>query len=95
MTFPRQGTPPDASRQQALSSFLQEKLQRERKAESDRVAASAADCGRAFLNSSVQDGSRPRSSASPEPRKKGLGVKEMEQVRDAQPRPATPRRDSR
>lgn len=82
-------------RQPALSSFLQEKLQRERRAESDKLAFSAS-LSRAHMSASVDIGrlvqtspfkvpeplgGRPRSSAGMElPKKKGLGLKEMELV---------------
>ncbi|KAM4066821.1 hypothetical protein HRG_000839 [Hirsutella rhossiliensis] len=90
----RQGSP-EMVRQPALSSFLQEKLQRERKAESDKLAFSAS-LSRADMSASVDIGrivqtslfkapdplgGRPRSSAGMEPpKKRGLGLKEMEQV---------------
>lgn len=82
-------------RQPALSAFLQEKLQRERKAESDKLAFSAS-LSRTDMSASVDIcpavqtspfrapepvAGRPRSSAGTEPyKKKGLGLKEMEQV---------------
>ncbi|KJZ77125.1 hypothetical protein HIM_03446 [Hirsutella minnesotensis 3608] len=86
---------PEAMRQPALSSFLQEKLQRERKAESEKLAFSAG-LSRTDMSASVDIGrivqsspfkapeaiiNRPRSSTGTEPpKKKGLAVKEMEQV---------------
>ncbi|KYK58487.1 hypothetical protein DCS_05503 [Drechmeria coniospora] len=92
---PRQGTP-DSARPPALSSYLQEKLQRERRMESERVTFSPApsrtktsasvDLGRPACSSPFRppleaNGTRPQSSTSIEPaRKKGLGVKEMEKV---------------
>lgn len=78
-----------------LSSFLQEKLSRERKLESNRssrrlsadLSASADLTMRATQSSPVRtntgDGRRPRSSGgdAPAPKKKGgMGLKEMEQV---------------
>lgn len=83
-------------RQPALSSFLQEKLQRERRAESDKLAYSASlsraemspsvDIARVIQNSPFKAPepivARPRSSAAVDPpKKRGLGLKEMELVR--------------
>lgn len=75
-----------------VSSFLQERLQRERKVESERSSSrmsndpmSASLDLRTVQSSPVRsgtsDGRRPRSSGGAEPaKKKGLGLKEMEQV---------------
>lgn len=75
-----------------VSSFLQERLQRERKVESERSSSrmsndpmSASLDLRAVQSSPVRTGAadsrRPRSSGGGEPtKKKGLGLKEMEQV---------------
>ncbi|RDA90771.1 hypothetical protein CP533_3599 [Ophiocordyceps camponoti-saundersi (nom. inval.)] len=82
---------PDALRQPALSSFLQEKLQRERRAESEKLTSSpsqsraemsaSVDMGRFYHNTHNAAAGRPRSSAGLElPKKKGMGLKEMEQV---------------
>ncbi|KAG6007044.1 hypothetical protein E4U21_006404 [Claviceps maximensis] len=89
----------DSARQSTVSSFLQEKLQRERKAEIDKFSQSqsslprlnqdinmhaSAELGRgpgSPLKPSVPEVNRPSSSAGYElGRKKGHGVKEMEQV---------------
>lgn len=82
---PRQSLPP-------VSSFLQEKLQSQRKVESQR---SSSRLNNETMSASVElrpvqssparsgasDGGRPRSSGGTEPaKKKGLGLKEMEQV---------------
>lgn len=83
-------------RQANVSTFLLEKLQRERRAESDKFGSSTSsrhnfdlsasvDLGRASdrasLKSADLEEKRPQSSASMEPgKKKGMGVKEMEQV---------------
>ncbi|KHN94237.1 uncharacterized protein MAM_07873 [Metarhizium album ARSEF 1941] len=86
----------ESTRQVAHSSFLQEKLQKERRAESDKFNQSqsslarsnpdmslSADLGRA-PNSPLKtstEGTRPQSSAGVvQGKKKGLGVKEMEKV---------------
>lgn len=75
-----------------VSSFLQERLQRERKVESERSSSrmsndpmSASLDLRAIQSSPARSGTsdsrRPRSSGGPGPaKKKGLGLKEMEQV---------------
>lgn len=78
-----------------MSSFLQERLQRERKLESERtsrrlsadLSASADFTMRATQSSPVRgrqaDSHRPRSSSGGDPatgKKKGMGLKEMEQV---------------
>ncbi|KAF4585845.1 microtubule associated domain-containing protein [Ophiocordyceps camponoti-floridani] len=90
MALPPQVAAPDALRQPALSSFLQEKLQRERRAECEKLttspslsrteASGSVDGGRFFHNSA--DAARPRSSTGLElpKKKKGMGVKEMEQA---------------
>ncbi|PHH70629.1 hypothetical protein CDD80_5884 [Ophiocordyceps camponoti-rufipedis] len=90
MALPPQVDAPDALRQPALSSFLQEKLQRERRAECEKLttspslsrteASGSVDGGRFFHNST--DAARPRSSTGLElpKKKKGMGVKEMEQA---------------
>ncbi|POR36390.1 Uncharacterized protein TPAR_03410 [Tolypocladium paradoxum] len=95
MGHPLRQDTPESTRQPALSTFLLERLQKERRAEGDKTAYSASlsrtdmsasvDLGRAVQNSPFKppesDGGRPRSSAGMEPAKrKGLGVKEMEQV---------------
>ncbi len=86
----------------ATSSYLHEKLQRERKVEGERSAAAAASVSRMAsdlstslelrasqsspVRSSTSDSRRPRSSggdgtkAGELTKKKGMGVKEMEQV---------------
>lgn len=95
MGHPSRQDSPEATRQPALSAFLLERLQKERRAEGDKISYSASlsradmsasvDLGRQVLNSPFKppesDGGRPRSSAGTEQAKrKGLGVKEMEQV---------------
>lgn len=84
----------ESTRQPAVSSFLQDKLQRERQAESERASSmtrkshkisASLDFGRRTLSSPVKErefnGNRPHSSSGIErPKKKNLGVKEMEQV---------------
>lgn len=86
----------ELARPPIMSSFLQEKLQKERRAESDKLGSSTSsrhnfdmsasvDLGRAAHDKSFRasdfDQQRPQSSAGMEsPKKKGLGVKEMEQV---------------
>ncbi|TQV99615.1 hypothetical protein IF1G_01830 [Cordyceps javanica] len=87
----------DLARPPTMSSFLQEKLQRERRAESDKLGSSTSsrhnldlsasiDLGRVAANdrsfrSSDYEAQRPQSSAGMESaKKKGLGLKEMEQV---------------
>lgn len=83
----RQSLPP-------VSSFLQERLQRERKVESERSSSRLSnETMNASFNhrtaqssparSGASDSRRPRSSGGAEPvkKKQGLGVKEMEQVR--------------
>ncbi|KAG5977408.1 hypothetical protein E4U55_006835 [Claviceps digitariae] len=87
----------DSARQSIASTFLQEKLQRERKAELEKLSQSQSslsrlnpdmnvsiDLGRgpgSPLKTSLSEVKRPSSSAGYETgRKKGHGVKEMEQV---------------
>ncbi|KAK2609094.1 hypothetical protein QQS21_002321 [Conoideocrella luteorostrata] len=86
----------ESTRQPAMSSFLQEKLQRERKVEVEKLNQSQSSLPRSNpdMNGSVELGrapsspqktsseaSRPRSSTGLEHgKKKGLGVNEMEQV---------------
>jgi hypothetical protein len=79
------------SRQTTASSYLQEKLQRERKAEVEKASltrtntdmSGSAD-SRAFHSSPVRsttsDGRRPRSSGGDAVKKKRMGVKETEEV---------------
>ncbi|KAH8906631.1 hypothetical protein BR93DRAFT_626043 [Coniochaeta sp. PMI_546] len=82
----RQSLPP-------VSSFLQERLQRERKVESERSSSRLSNetMNASFdhrtaqsspARSGASDGRRPRSSGGAEPAKKkqGLGIKEMEQT---------------
>lgn len=83
----------ESTRQKVVSSFLQEKLQQSRQAESDRSSTwsrantdvnSSGEFSRS-LNSPIKimetEGHRPQSAAGNEaPKKKGLGVKDMEQV---------------
>ncbi|KAM0553048.1 hypothetical protein ACHAPJ_007595 [Fusarium lateritium] len=83
----------ESTRQHVVSSFLQEKLQQSRQAESDKSSSwsrtttdvnSSGEFGRS-LGSPIRvvesDGHRPQSAAGNEPsKKKGLGVKDMEQV---------------
>ncbi|KAF4437870.1 hypothetical protein F53441_12928 [Fusarium austroafricanum] len=80
----------ESTRQTAISSFLQEKLQQSRIAESDRSiwsrstdVNSSGEFSRS-LSSPIKvmeaDGHRPQSAAGSESKKKGLGVKDMEQV---------------
>ncbi|PFH56423.1 hypothetical protein XA68_16533 [Ophiocordyceps unilateralis] len=89
MAHPPTHDAPEPLRQPALSSFLQEKLQRERRAESEKLTASpslsradmsaSVDMGRFFHNGTEAATGRPRSSAGLElPKKKGMGLKEME-----------------
>ncbi|KAF4999965.1 hypothetical protein FGRMN_2107 [Fusarium graminum] len=83
----------ESTRQTVISSFLQEKLQQSRQAESDRSstwsrantdANSSGEFSRSFsspIKAVELDGHRPQSSAgSDASKKKGLGVKDMEQV---------------
>ncbi|KAG8419431.1 hypothetical protein J3458_004297 [Metarhizium acridum] len=86
----------ESTRQIALSSFLQEKLQKERRAESEKLNQSqsslprsnpdttvSADLGRAPSSpfKTSMEGNRPQSSTGTDQgKKKGLGVKEMEKV---------------
>lgn len=88
----------ESTRQTALSSFLQEKLQRERRAESEKFNQSQSSLPRSNpdMSASVDlgrapssplkanlDGNRPQSSAGlDQGKKKGFGVKEMEMVRN-------------
>lgn len=76
----------------AVSSFLQEKLQKERKAESEKLSvfsrsttdmSMSSDLTRSHHSPTKGGDSerRPQSSAGSEKKKKGLGVKDMEQVR--------------
>lgn len=79
-------------RQPAMSSFLQEKLLRERRTDSERMSiasrsqtdmSASLDLGRAAQDSKLgdTDSRRPGSSAGSEPTKKqGPGLKEIEQV---------------
>ena len=80
----------ESTRQTAVSSFLQERLQRERRAESEKLASmsrvtldnSSSTDLRASHNSPTKNSEserRPQSSTGSE--KRGLGVKDMEQVR--------------
>jgi hypothetical protein len=103
---PRNTPPPiregsvEPTRTQAVSSFLQEKLQRERRAESDKLSQSPLSRVNEDLGASVElgrvssprrrsvaassDGSRPKSSGGAGielAKKPGLGVKDMEHVR--------------
>lgn len=86
----------ESPRQHAVSSFLQEKLQRERRAESEKLSqmqtsASKSDpdlcpmgeLGRAQGSPSkslAPEGNRSQSIEAKQGNKKGLGVKEMEQA---------------
>ncbi|KAK3175682.1 hypothetical protein K4F52_010065 [Lecanicillium sp. MT-2017a] len=85
----------ELARQPAISTFLQERLQKERKTESDKLSSSTSSRHNFDMSASVDlgrvgdkpsksadaDGQRPQSSAGAEAgKKKGLGVKEMEQV---------------
>jgi hypothetical protein len=86
----------ESTRQPALSSFLQEKLQRERKAECEKLNQSQTSLPRSNPDMSASldigrapgspfkpnpEGNRPQSSAGTDQgKKKGLGVKEMEKV---------------
>ncbi|KID90555.1 hypothetical protein MGU_02432 [Metarhizium guizhouense ARSEF 977] len=86
----------ESTRQIALSSFLQEKLQKERRAESEKLNQSQSSLPRSNPDMSVSadlgrtpsspfktsmEGNRPQSSAGTDQgKKKGLGVKEMEKV---------------
>ncbi|KAK3680840.1 hypothetical protein B0T22DRAFT_388709 [Podospora appendiculata] len=87
--------PPEDSRQSlapTMSSFLQERLERERKVESDRSSSRASNDGMSVSadskpaqsspsKTSIAESRRPRSSAGSEAsKKKGLGLKEMEQT---------------
>ncbi|KAF4968658.1 hypothetical protein FZEAL_10355 [Fusarium zealandicum] len=84
----------ESTRQPAVSSFLQERLQKERQAESEKSSSwsranidvnSSGELGRSGHGSPTKGGEldvrRPQSTVESEaPRKKGLGVKDMEQV---------------
>ncbi|OAA78025.1 hypothetical protein LEL_04848 [Akanthomyces lecanii RCEF 1005] len=86
----------ELARPPTMSTFLQEKLQKERRAESEKLGSSTSsrhnldmsasvDLGRVATDrsfrSSDHEPQRPQSSAGMESaKKKGLGVKEMEQV---------------
>lgn len=81
----------ESTRQVAVSSFLQEKLQKERKAESEKMSVFSRSTTDMSMSSDVARGHhsptkggdserRPVSSQGSE-KKKGLGVKDMEQVR--------------
>ncbi|ATY61130.1 hypothetical protein A9K55_006540 [Cordyceps militaris] len=86
----------ELTRPPTMSTFLQEKLQKERRAESEKLGSSTSsrhnldlsasvDLGRAVndrsFRSSDYEPQRPQSSAGMEPaKKKGLGLKEMEQA---------------
>lgn len=90
----------ESTRQIALSSFLQEKLQKERRAESEKLNQSQSSLPRSNPDMSVSadlgrtpsspfktsmEGNRPQSSAGTDQgKKKGLGVKEMEKVADVE-----------
>lgn len=75
-----------------MSSFLQEKLQRERRFESERSSSRMSNDMSASVDlkvvhssparSTTAEGKRPRSSGgnAEQTKKKGLGLKEMEQV---------------
>ncbi|ENH70788.1 hypothetical protein FOC1_g10005089 [Fusarium oxysporum f. sp. cubense race 1] len=82
----------ESTRQTVISSFLQEKLQQSRMAESDRSTTwsrstdvnSSGEFSRSLgspIKNLEADGHRPNSAAGSESnKKKGLGVKDMEQV---------------
>jgi hypothetical protein len=86
----------ESARQTPVSSFLQERLQKERHAESQKHAAasmtprSTSDMNAAFALSTgphkspskagALEPNRPQSSSGPESQRKGLALKEMEQV---------------
>ena len=86
----------ETARQTPVSSFLQERLQKERRAESQKMASSVASGANSDLSGSVELGSatqqspsksvaaeldQPTSAAGAEgSQKKGLALKEMEQV---------------
>lgn len=88
------GTATDESRhsepRSVVSSYLQEKLARERKVDSERSASRMSNGPDTTLNSGIlrisptrantTDGERPQSSGGGSSKKKGLGLKEMEQV---------------
>lgn len=92
----------ESARQTPVSSFLQEKLQKERQAESHKLASSSSRTG-SDMSASVELGSanqkspvknagldlhRPQSSNGVDPsQKKGFALKEMEQVSSASYRP--------
>lgn len=80
----------ESTRQTAVSSFLQERLQRERRAESEKLASASRSTLDNHSSSTdlrlhhsptknSESERRPLSSAGSE--KRGLGVKDMEQVR--------------
>ncbi|KAI5457437.1 hypothetical protein BGZ63DRAFT_78458 [Mariannaea sp. PMI_226] len=80
----------ESNRQTAVSSFLQERLQKERQVESEKAGQwarssemnSSSDLSRTSHGSPTKGGDvrRPQSTAGTEGKKKGLGVKDMEQV---------------
>ncbi|KAM3440072.1 hypothetical protein MY4824_002327 [Beauveria thailandica] len=86
----------ELARPPTMSTFLQEKLQKERRAESEKLGSSTSSRHNLDLSGSVDLGrvpnerafrstdyepQRPQSSAGVEPpKKKSIGVKEMEQV---------------
>jgi hypothetical protein len=81
----------ESNRQTAVSSFLQERLQKERQVESEKSGqwSRSSDTGTPVDLSRISHGSptkgadlrRPESTTGTEGKKKGLGVKDMEQVR--------------
>jgi hypothetical protein len=85
----------ESTRQPVVSSFLQERLQKERQAESEKASSwsranteanSSGEFGQVSHGSPTKrresDLHRPQSAAGSEAsKKKGLGVKDMEQVR--------------
>lgn len=85
----------ESTRQPVVSSFLQERLQKERQAEIEKASSwsranteanSSGEFGQVIQGSPIKrresDMHRPDSAAGSEPsKKKGLGVKDMETVR--------------
>lgn len=81
----------ESNRQTAVSAFLQERLQKERQVESEKTGQwarssetnSSSDLSRVSHGSPTKgsDVRRPQSTTGTESKKKGLGVKDMEQVR--------------
>lgn len=79
----------ESTRQTAVSSFLQERLQRERRAESEKLASASRSTLDDHSSTDLrlhhsptknsESERRPQSSTGSE--KRGLGVKDMEQVR--------------